>query len=162
MKTENPPDKQKNIMSNWIKIIPEDLYDYLIAEQVDALRKQALAKHQTDPIVKIINDVSLRVRSEIKSNRKNVLSAIPGAIPLELKSATCSLILEIAQTRIPGLKLSEDQIRLANQARESLNRVAKGGMYISIPNDTKDYQAADVEVVSHRKNTVTGETLKGL
>ncbi|MDR2735758.1 MAG: hypothetical protein LBB20_02895 [Puniceicoccales bacterium] len=148
-------------MTNWIKIIPEDLYDYLVAQQVDALRKQALAKHQIDPIMEIIKDVSSRIRSEIKSNRQNVLSATAGAIPLELKSAACSLILEIAQTRIPGLKLSEDQIRLADQARESLRRVAKGEVAISVPDEAKDYQPVGVEVVTHRENTVTGETLGG-
>jgi hypothetical protein len=45
-------------MTNWIKITPEDLYDYLVAQQVDALRKQALGESQDDPIIEIINDIS--------------------------------------------------------------------------------------------------------
>ncbi|MDR0351771.1 MAG: hypothetical protein LBH49_04005 [Puniceicoccales bacterium] len=148
-------------MANWIKIIPRDLYDYLVAEQVDALRKQALAKHQSDPLVEIIKDVSSMIRSEIKSNRQNTLSSSADALPVELKSVACSLILEIAQTRIPGLKLSEDQIRLANQSREHLKRVAKGDVFVSIPEDADNSQALGLEVISHRETIVTGETLKG-
>jgi hypothetical protein len=122
-------------MITWITIKVEDLYAYLMATQVDILRKCALAKNQGDPVAEVIRDISLKIRAQIGSNRKNVLSQQPYAIPPELKSEACVLILEVAQTRIPGLKLTADQIRLADQARLQLQKVVSGEIAISTPED---------------------------
>ena len=148
-------------MVKWIEIKIEDLYNYLVAVQVDALRKVELAKLSVDPLVGIIQDTSLKIRSHIASNRKNILSQSPYTLPPELKSLACILVIETAQTRIPGLKLTEDQIRLANEARNTLQKIARGEIKISLPDDS-DAIAKNVEVVHSREEKVLGRAMKGL
>ncbi|MDR0740146.1 MAG: hypothetical protein LBF34_00350 [Puniceicoccales bacterium] len=147
--------------TTWITIKVEDLYAYLVAAQVDILRKCALAKNQGDPVAEVIRDISLKVRAQIASNKKNALSQQPYAIPPELKSEACILILEVAQTRIPGLKLTVDQIRLADQARLQLQRVINGEMLISVPEDRLAGVQKSIEVVSYRLRVATDRYLKG-
>ena len=139
----------------------EDLYAYLMAAQVDILRKCALGKNQGDPVEEIIRDISLKIRAQIASNKKNALSQQPYAIPPELKSEACILILEVAQTRIPGLKLTADQIRLADQARLQLQKVINGEIIIPIPEDCLMGVQRSIEVISYRPRVATDRHLKG-
>ncbi|MDR2812392.1 MAG: hypothetical protein LBB05_01190 [Puniceicoccales bacterium] len=148
-------------MTTWITVKVEDLYAYLVAAQVDILRKCALGKNQGDPVAEVIRDISLKIRAQIANNRKNTLSQQPYAIPPELKSETCLLILEVAQARIPGLKLTADQVRLADQARLQLQKVGTGEMVISVPEDRAMGVQKSMEVVSHRPRIATDRHLKG-
>jgi hypothetical protein len=148
-------------MTTWIEIKVEDLYAYLVAVQVDILRKCALGKNQSDPVAEVIRDISLKIRAQIASNKKNVLSQQPYAIPPELKSEACILILEVAQTRIPGLKLTADQVRLADQARLQLQKVIGGEIIISMPEDRLTEIRKSIEVVSHRPKVAMDRYLKG-
>jgi hypothetical protein len=152
-------------MTTWITIKVDDLYAYLVAAQVDILRKCALAKNQGDPVVEVIRDISLKIRAQIANNRKNALSQQPYAIPPELKSEACILILEVAQTRIPGLKLTVDQIRLADQARLQLQKVVSGEIVVSMPEghvvEVQKSIEKSIEVVSYRPRIATNQHLKG-
>ncbi len=152
-------------MASWIKITVEDLYDYLVSTQVDILRKRILASGQDDPLSDIICDITSRIRAEISGNTRNILSADKTEIPPDLKSAACYLILECAQSRIPALKLTDDQIRLTNDAREYLKRIAQGEVPVSIP-DYAEYGNGfnpnkGVSVITYRTRTATGDTLRG-
>ncbi|MDR2721076.1 MAG: hypothetical protein LBB15_02195, partial [Puniceicoccales bacterium] len=120
-------------MASWIKITVNDLYDYLVASQVNVLRRRVLAPGQSDPLGDIICDITARVRAEISGNQRNILSANRLEIPQNLKSAACYLILECAQTRLPALKLTADQIRLADDSREYLKRISQGEVPVELP-----------------------------
>lgn len=148
-------------MSTWIEIETDDLYTYLASQQVDALRKTAIADQQNDPVGDIISDISLKIRSQIVSNKKNALSSRKYAIPPELKSVACSLIVETAQTRIPGLKLTADQVRLADQSREYLQKIVKGDLLVSEPDDMDAGFKKTVEVIHSRPHFVSEKTMKG-
>jgi hypothetical protein len=137
------------------------LYAYLVAAQVDILRKCALAKNQGDPVAEVIGDIALKIRAQIASNRKNALSQQPYAVPPELKSEACILILEVAQSRIPGLKLTADQVRLADQARLQLQRIVNGEIAISIPDDRPLEPKKSITVVHSRPKIATAFHLKG-
>lgn len=139
----------------------EDLYAYLVAAQVDVLRRCALAKDQGDPVAEVMGDVALKIRAQIASNRKNALSQQPYAIPPELKSEACILSLELAQSRIPGLKLTADQIRLADQARSQLQRVVSGEIAISVPDDCLADGKKSITIVHSRPKAATAFHLKG-
>lgn len=86
------------------KITIEDIGVYLSPMQLTALRQHG------DPLPTIIADITAWVRSEIQSDD----------IP---RTATCHLIIEALQSRIPTLKLSDDQVRNANNARLHLKKV---------------------------------------
>lgn len=154
-------------MAIWITVNTSDLYDYLIATQVDILRRQSLASGQNDPLIDIITDITARIRAEISGNKKNVLSSDRTKIPQDLKSYACYLILEAAQTRIPGLKLTADQIRLAQSARDYLRRIAMGEVPIAFPDDVavvNEYMQVgqgNIDVVSNRIRIATDRSLMG-
>ncbi|MDR1255769.1 MAG: hypothetical protein LBJ94_02500 [Puniceicoccales bacterium] len=151
-------------MASWIEITVDDLYDYLVSSQVDILRKRILAPGQEDPLGDIIKDVTARVRAEISGNQRNVLSANKLEVPQNLKSAACYLILECAQTRIPALRLTGDQIRLADDAREYLRRIAQGEVPVEVPDQAAPptFNAnRGVSVATSRRRIATGNSLRG-
>lgn len=152
-------------MASWIEIKVEDLYDYLVSSQVEALRKRTLAVGQDDPLIDIIHDITSRIRAEISGNVRNLLSANKNEIPPNLKSAACYLILECAQTRLPILKLTNDQVRLANDAREYLKRIAQGEIPVELPDNAECMNVFNpnkgVAVITHRIRVATGKNLGG-
>jgi len=115
-------------MTIWTPITQESIGHYLSPIQLSVLQQHG------DPLEEIINDVVAWVRCEVQSNPHNIISQKPGFIPLELKAATCHLIIEALQSRIPSLKLSDDQIRNAQNARSLLKRVASAEMAIAPSN----------------------------
>jgi hypothetical protein len=146
-------------MTKWKEIGVQDLYTYLAVAQVDALRRASIGDH--DPVCDIIFDVISNVRANISSNKKNILSKRTNAVPPELKSVVCILILEHLQARIPGFKLTDDQIRIANDARMTVQKIARGEIYVSIPDDGM-YESARVAVLSSRRHEAYGSAMKGL
>jgi hypothetical protein len=109
---------------------------------------------QSNPIDEIIDDMTARVRAEISGNRNNLLNAERTKIPQDLKSFACYLILESAQTRLPDLKLTADQVRLADDARDSLKRIAQGEVPVSVPDNAlvaSDFSANVGCQVVHRR-----------
>jgi hypothetical protein len=145
------------IMSDWITISPTDLYDYLAAEQAEALRSAALGAGQNDPLPTLIADVVARIRAEIAGCAANTLSPAADSIPAELRGAALALIVEAAEVRLPSLELSDDQVRLANAARALLKRVADGDLRM-----TYAASGAGNVVVGRRAGFVTGRSLSGL
>lgn len=150
-------------MSDWITLSISDVYDYLAAEQADALRTEALGDTQDDPLPAIIADVAARIRAEVSANSANTLDSASGSIPRELRGAALALVVEAAQVRIPVLKMTTDQIRLANVARSLLKRVAAGDVRISQGAMSADGRALPkVALVKHRTNFLSGSSLGGL
>ena len=129
------------------------------------LRKRVLAPGQDDPIKDIICDVTARVRAEISGNQRNLLSANKLEIPQNLKSAACYLILECAQTRIPALKLTSDQVRLAYDAREYLRRISQSEVPVELPDQVESPSLFNpnkgVSVATSRERIATGNSLRG-
>ena len=146
-------------MVKWIEIEVKDLYTYLAVAQVDALRRASIG--ESDPVIEIIRDIINNVRANIGSNKKNILSKRTNAVPPELKSVVCILILEHLQARIPGFKLTDDQIRIANDARMTVQKIARGEIYVSIPDDGM-YECARVAVLNSRRHEAYGIAMKGL
>ena len=108
-------------MNNWTNITTESIGIYLSPIQLAALRQHG------DPLQYIINDIVAWVRSEIQCHNDD-----PTTVPLSLKTATCHLVIEALQSRIPTLKLTEDQVRNANNARLHIQRapaIAHGRTY---------------------------------
>ncbi|MDR1433087.1 MAG: hypothetical protein LBI61_01965 [Puniceicoccales bacterium] len=159
------PTPIKIFMATWITIQTSDLYDYLCATQLNALKSTALAPGQTNPVDEIIDAVTARIRAEISGSGKNLLSANGAQIPKDLKSYACYLILESVQTRLPSLKLTADQIRLANDAKEYLKRIAKGEVPVSAPDNATiggDFTvSASCDVVHSRAYCVSEKSLRG-
>jgi len=117
----------------WIVIVVDDLNDYLVSVQASALRTAALASGQADPFANIMHDRCNYVRNRI--SKLISISLTPYAVPPELKTTACWLIIESMQTRIPQLKLSDDQKSLIARAYKDLDIAATKDLPISMPTD---------------------------
>lgn len=152
-------------MPVWVTIAATDLDDYAVGAKVNALRTAALASGQTDPFLRVMPDVVATVRNMIASNPANVLSATADSVPPETKTHVCWLVIEALQTRLMGLKLTEEERRMIDRAWQYFRDVAKGDITVSTPGDP---QAAEVQsgqaisVVSSSGRLFTRDTMAGL
>jgi hypothetical protein len=110
--------------------------------------------------------MTTRIRTKVASNPKNVLSARPGSVPEECVWIAALLIIEAMQAGIPGLALTEDQVRMLERAESDLTAIAKGELAVSAPPDplepTPVQRGGGVEIVNKPKRTATRESLGGL
>lgn len=149
---------------SWIVIIAEDLNDYLVADQVEAIRTAALGDGQTDRFAAVMPAVASRIRAEIQAGDQEV-SATANSIPDSLKMTACLLIIEAIQGGIPGLSLTEDQRTMIRDAREYLKRIASGEIKVEMPGDAapnNTQSAGGAQVVSSTTRRMTRDTLGGL
>lgn len=153
-------------MPAWTVLTPDSLLPYLAAKPLSALRTKALAADQPDPVEAILADITTRVRAEVRGHRPNRVSATAHAVPPELESATIALAVEAATRRLPGLPLSAEQRRAAEEARALLVRVARGEVPVSRPDDPEEPDSAQrtgsVETLASRTNPLTGKRLRHL
>jgi hypothetical protein len=119
----------------WIVIAASDLDDYLVGAQAEAIRTAALGVGQSDRFARVMPDVAARIRNEIQACSGNLVSATPNAIPPELKTIACQLIIEAMQAALPGLELTENQGNLIRDGRRYLERIAKCEIAVSEPDD---------------------------
>jgi hypothetical protein len=149
----------------WVVITANDLNDYLVGVQVDALRQTALADGQDDPFTRVMQDRANYVRRRIESNPSNRISATPYAVPPELKTGTCYLIIEALQPRLK-LPLTEDQKKQIQKAEDYLNRIADEKDVVAIPDDPLEPSDAQsggaISVVSSNTRRATREKMNGL
>lgn len=150
----------------WITLQASDLNDYLVGPQATAVRTVALAAGQSDTWTTVMTDIVNRIRSEMRSSQRNIVSETPLTIPPDLKSTAMVLIVESLQRRIPQLVLSDDQKDAANQARDYLKRIARGEVVITAPPDPLEpddqQRGTPAVVVSHTPRRFTGRSMRGL
>ena len=79
-------------------------------------------------------------------------------LPSACKTAACHLVIEALQTRIPELRLSEDQVRNAQQARATLDNLYKHWTNQALPKT----EQPRLEAVYYRIRESRHTTLKGL
>lgn len=153
-------------MQPWVVITIADLEDYLIAAQVTALRSAARGKGQTDPFPRVMADRVAYIRNRI--SRRISLSRTEHAVPPELKTQACLLIIEAMLGRIPMLELTDDQIRRLTDAKRDLDLAAKDDFPISMPDDPQEDNlqredaGAAVARVTPQNRQATRRTLQGL
>lgn len=149
---------------NWIVITVSDLENYLVADQVEAIRTAALGEGQTDRFTEVMPAVASRIRSEIQAGGQHV-SLVANSIPDSLKMTGCLLIIEAIQGGIPGLSLSEDQRTTIRDARDYLKRISTGDIKVEMPDDAapnNTQSAGGATVVRSTSSRMTREKLSGL
>ena len=152
-------------MATWIAITASDLDDYSVGAKVAALRTAALSSGQTDPFDRVMPDLVATVRAMIASASGNVLSDTENSIPPEIKGHVCWLVIEALQTRLPGLRLTEDERRMIDRAWQYLRDVARGDIKVSTPDDAATPEMQDgaaISVVSSPDRLFTRTTLSSL
>jgi hypothetical protein len=144
----------------------DDLKPYLVAAQVDAINASALGSGQSERFDEVTPSIVARIRTKVASNPQNSVSATPGSVPEECVWIAALLIIEAMQAGIPGLALTEDQVRMLERAEKDLTAIAKGDLAVSAPEDpltpSPVQNGSGVEIVSKPKRTATRESLSGL
>ena len=115
---------------DWINITPSDLECVLNKPQLEILKAQSLKTPGREPAAEIIDSIVVRIRAEIAASGLNSIDPDHSRIPPELK---LRLAAEALQTRLPQMELTERQCKLADIARETLARVARGELPIGEP-----------------------------
>lgn len=118
----------------WIALVAKDLAAYLVAEQLDALRTEALGEGQADPFSEIAPDVINLVRAYIASNPNNLVSTAPLLIPPELKLDVTYLIIAPLLGRL-GISLTKDQSDALARAHSTLIALREKKLLVSKPDD---------------------------
>lgn len=141
---------------DWIFLETTDIADYLANDQLMLLSNYSIEEDQT-PLKTIVNDVCSYVQAMVPEKlRPNPLAR--NHVPSACKLCACHLVIEALQTRIPELKLSEDQVRNAQQARMSLEHFQTSWT----EQLQKNRRLHTLEAVRFRPQDSTYKTLKGL
>jgi hypothetical protein len=151
-------------MPAWINLIADNLNAYLVAEQVEALRAEALGDGQADPFTEIAPDIIRKVRSYIASNPDNVVDAAELTIPPELKTDVCYLIIAPMLGRL-GLALTKDQDKQLDLAHSTLIALREKKLLVSKPDNAIEPEvqgSTGVEIASSTPRRATSEGLRGL
>jgi hypothetical protein len=151
-------------MSAWIVITKELLSASLNEIQLSALQSIALGEGQADPVVELMQDRCNYIRNRISSRVQ--LSATEYAVPPELKTDACMLIVEALTVRLSiGMELTEDQVRMINRAYSDLDIAGTDDFPISTPDDPVSAEVqtqGGIRVVSKRTRDATGSSMAGL
>ena len=119
----------------WIVLTASDLYDVAAGPQADAIRTAATGTGQLDRFATVMPAIAARIRAWVQANPSNRISATDNAIPPELKLDALRLILEDMQSSLPGMALTDDQVRLCNNSREYLKSIGERKIAISLADD---------------------------
>ena len=118
---------------DWINLNTTDLECVLNKPQLDILKAQSLKTPGRDLAAEILDSVTVRIRAEIAASGLNMLDPDHSRIPPELKECALRLAAESLQTRLPQMELSQRQCTLADNARETLLRIAGGELPVCQP-----------------------------
>ena len=139
----------------WTLLEAKHISDYLIQDQlsvVNNFREKGDPKH----IDAVIKDICAYIQNRVPQKFHPNPTA-PNHLPTACKTAACHLVIEALQSRLPDLKLSDDQIRNAQQARKTLDDLAAMWEKQSNPKVTDPR----IEAVHYRRRDARQSTLKG-
>lgn len=148
----------------WITIAAGDLNAYLVAEQLAALREEALAPGQADPFTEIMPDVVRKMRAYIASNPENHVDAAELTLPPELKLDASYLIIAPMLGRL-GIAMTKDQSDAHEAARSTLIALREKKLLVSKPDNAVApavQGGTSVELVSSTPRQATARSLRDI
>lgn len=119
-------------MPNWFTPSSADLNDHKVALLVDALREEALAAGQTDPMPRIITEVTNAIRGAIAFSGNYQLDATAATIPNGLKEEAVKKIVRVMKGRLE-MPLSKDEQRDDEIYESRLKALVKGEWPVDEP-----------------------------
>ncbi|MDR2576729.1 MAG: hypothetical protein LBC42_01625 [Puniceicoccales bacterium] len=122
-------------MSDWVHLTEKDLQAHMLPAQLQLLRTVAPLVGGEDPLRTLLREVVAQIRAAVRNGKNGVLSGDVEKIPEELLADASALVLEALQSRLIALKLSPDQVRAAERARDTLLRIGRGEIAVSRPLD---------------------------
>lgn len=153
-------------MASWIKITEADIEARMPSTAMATLRERYVDA-ATDPLVLIIADITSIVRGRVDSNDAYQVDVDATLIPPELKDDACWLCVEGLKLRIADVApISDCEANRIAEARKSLDKVTKGELSISIPDNPRSGHEVQmgnkISMVSGNPRRNTRERLSGL
>jgi phage gp36-like protein len=148
----------------WTSITIADLRDTKVSALVEACRTAALGAGQSDPVPNIIANVVARIRAEVAGCSKNSLDADTAAIPADLKSLACRMIVREAMSRLQQ-PLNDDEREEQRNDLRYLERIARCEVPVAAtdtPASGEVQSGSRIERVGIPTRVATREKLAGL
>lgn len=150
----------------WVVPALTDLQSYINATQYNAISTGDTISGQTATTLftAYMMTVTGRITSKIQGNANTLGSATNNAIPPECLWIACWLILEMLNTRLPSLGLTDDQKAIIKKAEKDLDAIAARKQLVVIPNDpiNRVQQLGAATVVTKSCQTVNSWTMRGI
>ncbi|MFA5264511.1 MAG: hypothetical protein WC378_11865 [Opitutaceae bacterium] len=150
-------------MSNWITPTQADVLTVMAGAELDAVRSQALADGQTDPLPGAISEIVQLVRGFVAASA--TLSS-GETIPRKLLGASLNLIRDRLLSRLPIQDLSNpDRTAQTKAAYDLLKMVRQGDLQVDTADDpitTETASPAPVELASSSRSHFSRNSLNGL
>lgn len=147
----------------WNRIYAADLESALNKNQLEILKSQSLASAGRSICDEIISLVCAEIRAAV-ANANRYIDEDHLKIPNELKLAAIRLCVEALQARLSGMELTAQQIKLADIARQTIEKVAMGKFLVSSP-DIPVQTAFEKKSVKHfarSEKTASFDALRGI
>ncbi len=147
----------------WNRISAGDLESALNKNQLEILKSQSLASAGRSVCDEIISLVCAEIRAAV-ANANRYIDEDHLKIPEELRLSGIRLCVEALQTRLSGMELTAQQIKLADIARQTIEKVAMGKFAVSSP-DCPVQTAFEKKSVKHfarGEKTASFEALRGI
>lgn len=121
----------------WVAPAVTNLRNYVNKTQYDAIVSGDVnaGETETSMFTEFMVTVTGRIISKLQARQVTMSSATANAIPPECMWIACYLILEMFNSRITSLNLSEDQKNLIKKAEKDLDNFAIGKQLPSAPPD---------------------------
>lgn len=153
--------------TTWVVPTLADLQTYLNNTQYQAISAGDLVTGQTavSLFAEYMGTVTTRITSKLQGNANSVGSATDNAIPPECMWIACWLILEMLNTRIPSLNLTDDQKNIIKKAEKDLDNFASRKQLAALPTDpvNRVQQQGPATVVRRGSpQTVNAWTMRGI
>jgi hypothetical protein len=151
--------------NTWSIIAETDLDSYWNAPQSVALKTGKLATPLTDAFPAVMTDVVNGMRTALSA--RGLISTLALSVPPEARIHACYLIIEALNTRIPTLKLGDDQKSAAGRARAWLADLTdlQKLVVVSAPDSgtrPNTFQPRGTKLVSARPREFTRRKMDGL
>jgi hypothetical protein len=119
-------------MPAWIVLSLPDLNEYKVAELVEALRTEALAQGQVDPMPGIIGDAGREIRAAIAHSGAYTLDATADSIPSSLRGMGAKKVVREMKGRLE-IALTEPEKKDEETYEKRLVALTKGAWPVEKP-----------------------------
>jgi hypothetical protein len=149
----------------WFTITLADLNDARVGELIEALRTEALAASQTDPMPRRIQTVVDEIRRCIGFNANTPLDADPTKIPAGLRDLAVEKIVRGLKGRL-GMAQTDDEVRAETLYQKRLEQLTKGEWPVDKPDTVEAVPVVQTtggaEIISNPGRKLTRENLSAL
>jgi len=118
---------------SWRAITEDDVRSAISAAEDRTFRQHQVAEGQTDPLLEIIDQVTLDFREAIRSNSANQLDATDGTLPRGSIRHAVAIIRHRLLTRFNVSEVTEARMAEYREATRYLDAIAEGRRRIEQP-----------------------------